>query len=140
MGNLGRYAVITALGAGLAIVAWRIAAPPSDALIVAVNVPRLSALASIGEAVFEANCAECHGTNAAGTDNGPPLVHNIYNSRHHADASFHFAVRAGARQHHWRFGDMPPQEQVTDDEVPAIIAYVRELQQANGIPYRPVSR
>ena len=72
--------------------------------------------------------------------NGPPLVHNIYNSGHHADASFHFAVRAGARQHHWRFGDMPPQEQVTDDEVPAIIAYVRELQQANGIPYRPVSR
>ena len=63
MGNLGRYAVITALGAGLAILAWRIAAPPSDALIVAVNVPRLSALASIGEAVFEANCAECHGTN-----------------------------------------------------------------------------
>jgi cytochrome c551/c552 len=32
---------------------------------------------------------------------------------------------------------MPPQPQVSDEELAAIIRYVRELQTANGIFYRP---
>jgi len=32
---------------------------------------------------------------------------------------------------------MPPRDDVTDEELMAIVAYVRELQQANGILYRP---
>lgn len=69
----------------------------------------------------------------AGTEQGPPLVHRIYEPGHHADAAFHMAVRAGVRQHHWRFGNMPPQPQVSEAELRTIIRYVREVQRANGI-------
>jgi mono/diheme cytochrome c family protein len=102
-----------------------------------VNVPALSETAARGKAVFDANCAPCHGANAAGTDQGPPLVHVIYNPGHHADGAFLVAVKLGVRQHHWRFGNMPPQPQVTEEQVATIIQYVRELQAANGITARP---
>jgi len=39
----------------------------------------------------------------------------------------------GVRGHHWPFGDMPPVEGVTRGDVTMIIAYIRELQRANGI-------
>jgi YHS domain-containing protein len=46
------------------------------------------------------------------------------------------AVRRGVPRHHWPFGDMPAQPQVTDDQLAQIVRYVRELQQANGIVYQ----
>ena len=52
---------------------------------------------------------------------------------HHGDAAFLFAVQRGVAAHHWRFGDMPPQPQVTAGEVEAIIPYVRWLQREAGI-------
>ena len=99
-----------------------------------VKVPDLSAAAREGEAIFNANCAACHGRNAAGVDGaGPPLVHIIYEPSHHADLAFQLAVRQGVRQHHWRFGNMPPVEGVSEADVTKIVTYVRELQRANGI-------
>lgn len=83
--------------------------------------------------LFERNCAECHGENAAGSENGPPLVHKIYEPGHHGDAAFYLAARNGVRAHHWNFGNMPPRPDVTEPQIAAIVAYVRELQQANGI-------
>jgi len=76
--------------------------------IVAVNVPAtLSASAEIGGKTYEANCAACHGRNAAGQDGiAPPLVHVIYEPGHHGDEFFQRAVARGVRAHHWRFGDM----------------------------------
>lgn len=50
-----------------------------------------------------------------------------------ADLSFLMAAQRGVQAHHWRFGNMPPQEGVTQGDVKAIISYVRELQRANGI-------
>lgn len=103
-----------------------------------VKVPELSELARRGEEAFAANCAGCHGENAAGgTGKAPPLVHDIYNPGHHADVAFASAVKFGVRQHHWPYGNMPPQPGVTDDELLAIVAYIRELQRANGIVTRP---
>lgn len=94
----------------------------------------LSRNAQIGKGAFEAKCAACHGTNAAGQAGvAPPLVHKIYEPSHHADESFQRAAKLGVRAHHWRFGDMPPVEGVTRGDVTMIIAYVRELQRANGI-------
>jgi mono/diheme cytochrome c family protein len=61
-----------------------------------------------GKMLFEKNCAKCHGTDLKGTDQGPPLVHKIYESSHHSNAAFQMAARHGARAHHWQFGDMPP--------------------------------
>lgn len=90
-----------------------------------------------GQQVFTANCAGCHGAKADGTDQGPPLIHDIYNPGHHADQAFIMAARFGVRQHHWRFGNMPAQPQTSEADVRLIIEYVRELQTANGIRYKP---
>lgn len=96
-------------------------------------VPQLSAVAEQGRIAFEATCAECHGVNGVGTENGPPLVHKIYEPNHHADLAFLRAVQFGVRAHHWPFGNMPPQPHVSTQQVADIVAYVRELQRANGI-------
>ena len=104
-----------------------------DQQALSVSVPALTGVAKAGEALFNANCAACHGTNAAGSDKGPPLVHKIYEPGHHGDASFLSAARVGVRAHHWNFGNMPAQPQVRDREVERIVAYVRTLQRANGI-------
>lgn len=94
----------------------------------------LSSNAEIGKLAFEAKCADCHGVNAAGQEGvAPPLVHKIYEPSHHGDGSFLLAAKNGVRAHHWRFGDMPPVEGITDGDVKMIVAYVRELQRANGI-------
>ncbi|MDE0113304.1 MAG: cytochrome c [Albidovulum sp.] len=94
----------------------------------------LSARARLGQKKYDANCAACHGQNAAGQDGiAPPLVHVIYEPGHHGDESFQRAVAFGVPAHHWRFGDMPPVEGLTRSDVASIVAYIRELQRTNGI-------
>lgn len=93
----------------------------------------LSAQARQGEIAFNARCALCHGIGAAGTTLGPPLAHRIYEPGHHQDFAFRNAIRNGVTAHHWQFGNMPPVPGVSDDDVEAIICYVRELQRAAGI-------
>lgn len=134
-----KYLVIAFFAVGIGVWLWQAAAPktPSAGYTVAVTVPELSPLAVQGKAAFDANCAACHGSNAAGTDKGPPLVHNIYNPGHHSDEAFFLAAKIGVRRHHWPYGDMPPQKDVTQDQIAAIVRYVRELQAANGIEYQP---
>lgn len=134
-----KYLVLAALLATLGIGTWQFTASRGTIVArpAAVKVPALSPMAIDGKAAFDANCATCHGANAAGTDKGPPLVHDIYNPGHHSDGAFFVAAKLGVRQHHWRFGGMPPQPQVTEDHLAAIVRYVRELQAANGIAYRP---
>ena len=99
----------------------------------AIAIPELSEDAQAGARLFASNCALCHGTNAAGTDLGPPLVHKIYEPGHHPDAAFYRAVNQGVVSHHWSFGNMPPVPDVSQRSVRKIVAYVRELQRANGI-------
>ena len=70
---------------------------------------------------------------AIGTDQGPPLVHDYYRPGHHSDGAFYAAVRLGVRQHHWSFGDMPPQEGLSDSDTNDSVAYVRNLQANAGI-------
>ncbi|MFG6584057.1 c-type cytochrome [Sulfitobacter sp. 1A12779] len=107
----------------------------SGAAMVKVTVPEsLSGPAQIGAQAFEAQCAACHGGNAAGREGvGPPLIHKIYEPSHHGDASFMVAATNGVRQHHWSFGNMPPVEGIAPAEVESIVTYVREVQRANGI-------
>ena len=103
--------------------------------IVSVDVPAaFSAQALLGQKTYDANCASCHGGNAAGQDGvAPPLVHVIYEPGHHGDESFQRAVAQGVRAHHWPFGDMPPVDGLTRDDVADVVAYIRELQRTNGI-------
>jgi len=94
----------------------------------------LSQNAQSGKRGFEAKCAACHGVNAAGQDGvAPPLVHKVYEPSHHGDESIQRAVSLGVRAHHWPFGNMPAVEGLTRGDIKMIIAYIRELQRANGI-------
>jgi len=98
-----------------------------------VVVPKLSPEAGAGEAVFVAQCAGCHGRNAVGSDKGPSLIDPIYRPAHHGDFSFVRAVTLGVPQHHWLFGAMPAQAQMTREQIDQIVTYIREIQRANGI-------
>jgi mono/diheme cytochrome c family protein len=91
-----------------------------------------------GAALYAANCAECHGTELQGTDKGPPHLSIVYAPDHHPDDSFRRAIADGVPAHHWEFGDMPPVEGLSDEQVDAIIAFVREEQERQGFePYPP---
>ncbi len=131
--------VVSFLVLGLGAMAWNSlrsdSASEEDVALVDVKVPPLSPLAAKGKKAYDSYCARCHGANAAGTSHGPPFVHKIYNPGHHGDYAFLRAAREGVPQHHWNFGDMPPRPEVADEEILAIIRYVRELQKANGINY-----
>jgi mono/diheme cytochrome c family protein len=129
---------------GLAVIFWtslRMKPEPTpveriaDGALVAVTLPdRLSQNARAGKLTFDEKCAACHGQNAAGQEDvAPPLVHKIYEPNHHGDESFQQAALKGVRRHHWQFGDMPPVEGITRGDIKMIVAYIRELQIANGI-------
>lgn len=137
--SLPKYVVLGVVAAGLVVFAWQLVGPSNRSGVRAVDVkePRLSEVAVAGKTFFDATCAACHGLKAAGTDKGPPLVHDIYNPGHHADGAFFLAAKIGVRRHHWRYGDMPPQPQVAEQQIAAIVQYLRELQVANGIGYKP---
>ena len=86
-----------------------------------------------GQQAFLKTCAECHGISARGTDKGPPLIHKIYEPGHHADIAFVLAAKQGVRQHHWPFGDMPAQPDITEDQMRDIVTWVRKEQRKAGI-------
>ena len=95
--------------------------------------PGFVADAAKGANLFRSTCARCHGDDARGTNQGPPLIHQVYRPGHHADLSFHWAVSRGAKQHHWQFGDMPALKDVSPESVGHIIAWVRAEQRKAGI-------
>lgn len=140
--TLGLVAVLAVIG----FVGWMAFGPNSQgkpqvaatsgtgAALAVVSVPDLQGNAILGKQVFDAKCASCHGANAAGQDGvAPPLVHKYYEPSHHGDGAFLLAVQTGVRQHHWKFGDMPPVEGLTTGDVAMIVAYIRTLQRENGI-------
>lgn len=86
-----------------------------------------------GESLFSTNCLRCHGVAGKGTQQGPPLVNKVYRPSHHADITFHWAVKDGVKQHHWKFGDMPALKNIPPESVGHIIAYIREQQRQSGI-------
>jgi len=106
------------------------AAPAPDASTIIV--PTFSQAALSGEQFFGEFCSACHGENAAGTDQGPPLIHQLYVPGHHGDAAIKSAALNGVTSHHWRFGNMPPVPGIEDAHIRWITTYLRELQVANG--------
>jgi mono/diheme cytochrome c family protein len=94
--------------------------------------------ASDGAALYQEACASCHGTDLRGTDQGPSHLSVVYEPGHHSDDAFRAAIAQGSPAHHWEFGDMPPVPGLAPDEVEAIIAFVRDQQEAQGFePYPP---
>ena len=134
-------AVAAAVGVGAYLyfgASGREAEPDTDrerAALVEIVLPQsLSARAQSGKRLFDEHCVTCHGPSAVGQEGlGPPLVHIVYEPGHHGDEAFQRAVAIGVRRHHWPFDHMPPVEGLSRDEVALIVAYIRELQRANGI-------
>ena len=138
--KISEYLVPITIGGILLLGVGLFVAPlisPKGTASVNVIEPTLSAQATVGKGAYDANCAACHGKSAAGSQMGPPLVHDIYNPGHHADEAFFRAVKGGVPQHHWPFGNMPARAGVSDQQIAAIVKYVREMQVANGIKTRP---
>ena len=95
-------------------------------------------LVAEGAKLYSASCAECHGSELRGTDRGPSHLSILYEPGHHGDGSFQIAVLIGSTAHHWDFGPMPPVEGLTEGDVEAIIAFVRQIQRDEGFePYPP---
>ncbi len=95
-------------------------------------------LVTQGEPLYQASCASCHGADLRGTDKGPSHLSIVYEPNHHGDGAFTLAALRGVPQHHWRYGDMPPVPGLSEEDLDAIVAYVREQQRLNGFePYPP---
>ncbi len=88
-----------------------------------------TAAAKSGEGVYAGSCASCHGRELEGTNTGPSLLSIVYEPGHHGDDAFRAAIANGSPQHHWNFGDMPPVEGLSPDQVDDVIAYVRGEQE-----------
>jgi mono/diheme cytochrome c family protein len=127
-----RVTIIAAM-LGLALAACSSAGSDSPGIPV-----QNSDLVAAGDPLYQANCAECHGSDLRGTDKGPSHLSNVYVPGHHGDQAFVVAARVGVRAHHWDFGNMAPVEGLSDDDLTAIIAFVRENQRIEGFePYPP---
>mgnify|MGYP003706315529 CR=1 FL=1 len=98
-----------------------------------VRLPAMTPALNLGKLSYDAKCASCHGVNTAGTDKGPTFLHRVYHPGHHGDGAFYMAPKKGTRAHHWKFGDMPPVDEISDAQIKNIISYVRALQNANGV-------
>lgn len=123
-------AIVVLIGIGVAACS---AGDTSESTVTAQVSPDLVAT---GAELYAANCAECHGIDLRGTDRGPSHLSIVYEPNHHSDAVFLLAVRNGVRAHHWDFGPMLPVEGLSDEEVSAIVAYIRDVQAEQGFePY-----
>ena len=97
-------------------------------------------LVAAGEDLYVASCAVCHGPDLRGTQIGPPFLVPTYAPNHHADEAFQRAVAFGVQPHHWNFGPMVPVQGLGRDDVAKIVAYVRTVQESEGIFRDPTHR
>lgn len=97
--------------------------------------PKVPFQFGLGMQKFQQKCSVCHGRWAEGTaDKGPPLVHLYYEPSHHDDNSFFRAALSGVNAHHWHFGNMPPVNGITNQDIGQIVQFIRWWQRENGIP------
>lgn len=85
---------------------------------------------SLGQKVFSAHCAQCHGRSLEGGPMGPRVVSSEFAAL--PDASYRTAMASGVPNRRPEFGPMPPQA-VTPTEADAVIAYIRSQQHAAGL-------
>lgn len=134
----GMWGRVLAAAAGLALVAAACGGPTEADDAGTAIPPQAEELVAVGAAIYEAKCAECHGSDLRGTDKGPSHLSEVYEPNHHADGAFILAIQRGSPEHHWRFGDMPRIDGLDGDDIAAVTAFVREQQRIHGFePYPP---
>jgi len=135
--QIPKILIVGLLLGGIGVVVNNMMSGSSDTSIVDVKMTaKLSAKAVTGKRAFSESCEACHGENGSGSEQGPPLIHDIYNPGHHGDEAFYRAATSGVTRHHWNFGDMPAQPQVSQHDMENIIKFIREVQIQNGIRYK----
>lgn len=118
----------------LAVVVAACTQTTSEPALTAVDAP--AEVLEAGENLYASSCSKCHGTDLRGSENGPSFLSIVYEPDHHGDIVFALAARNGVRAHHWNFGPMLPVEGLSDEDLEAIVAYVRVVQEREGFePY-----
>jgi mono/diheme cytochrome c family protein len=99
--------------------------------------PSGDASAARGAEVYATSCATCHGDDLRGTDVGPPMLSEIYGPDVHSDEAFRASITGGAAAEHWDFGPMPAVGAVRGSDLDAVLAFVREQQELQGLEPSP---
>jgi hypothetical protein len=68
---------------------------------------------------------------------GPPLLDTLYFPGRLPDAAVARAISRGVPRQHWDFGSMPVIHRVEPADIPAVIGYLRWLQEKAGRLHDP---
>ena len=52
-----------------------------------------------GKALYAQHCASCHGADLKGSNQGPPMLHRIYEPSHHADMAITVTITVKGKVH-----------------------------------------
>ena len=99
-----------------------------------INIPELNAVEMRGREAFNNVCAGCHGVNGTGdTDIGPPLMHPYYRTILLSDEAIIKAIRQGTPEDKWKYGHMPAQVDVSNEQALEIVAFYNALRRVNSL-------
>jgi mono/diheme cytochrome c family protein len=125
----GVYMVYDEYSAGGAIQA----AQKQTSLVHVVTKPsNMSSTAQLGENVYNYRCRSCHGPLGLGAVGGPPLATGEFAESIYPDTQMAQAILSGAPQKNYDYGRMPAQPDISDQDLRATIAFLREIQTLHG--------
>ena len=99
-----------------------------------INIPELGESQMQGREIFNRVCAECHGADGTGdTKIGPPLMHPYHRKEALGDERFLKVVRQGTPEDKWKYGHMPAQIDVGDEDAKKILSFFNALRAVNKL-------
>lgn len=121
---------------GLVIIATVIVLSKTDrrSIKAYINIPELSQNQAEGREIFNRVCAKCHGVDGTGdTKIGPPLMHPYNRKEVLNDERFLKVIRQGTPEDKWKYGHMPAQIEVSDDDAKKILDFYNALRVVNKL-------
>ena len=125
---------IMALVLGLVVIASIFVLSKTDrrSIKAYINIPELNETQIAGRAIFNSTCAKCHGIDGTGdTKIGPPLMHPYHRKGSLSDERFLKVIRQGTPEDKWKYGHMPAQIDVSDDDAKKILSFFNALREVN---------
>ncbi|MCK5547238.1 MAG: cytochrome c [Rhodospirillaceae bacterium] len=99
-----------------------------------INIPELNAVELRGREAFNSMCASCHGVDGTGdTDIGPPLMHPYYRKDLLSDEAIIKAIGRGTPEDKWKYGHMPAQIDVSNEQALEIVEFYNALRRVNNL-------
>ena len=99
-----------------------------------INIPELNAVEMRGREAFNSLCADCHGADGTGdTDIGPPLMHPYYRKDLLSDEDIIKAIGRGTPEDKWKYGHMPAQIDVSNEQALEIVEFYNALRRVNNL-------